>query len=87
MSDPTFRLLDVPGEQGRTSVSLLGSLAARLATLIATSGSDAVGSITAGYAALGRAAALTAERRSHPRRDRTEPGRRKWRSDLAGVED
>ena len=61
MSDPTFRLLDVPGEQGRTSVSLLGSLAARLATLIATSGSDAVGSITAGYAALGRAAALTAE--------------------------
>lgn len=61
MSDPTFRLLDVPGEQGRTSVSLLGSLAARLATLIATSGSDAVGSITAGYAALGRAAARTAE--------------------------
>jgi hypothetical protein len=61
MSDPTFRLLDVPGEQGRTSVSLLGSLAAHLATLVATSGSDAVGSITAGYAALGRAAGLTAE--------------------------
>ncbi len=61
MTDPTFRLLDVPGEQGRTCVSLLGSLAARLATLMATSGSDAVGSIAAGYAALGRAAAHTAE--------------------------
>lgn len=61
MSEPTVRLLDVPGEQGRTTVSLLGSLAARLATLSVTSGSDVVGSITAGYAALGRAAAQTAE--------------------------
>lgn len=61
MSDATFRLVDAPGEQGRTTVSLLGSLAARLATLLTTSGSDAVGSMTAGYAALGRAAAHTAE--------------------------
>ena len=61
MSDPPIRLLDVPGEPGRTTVSLLGSLAGRLATLLATSGSDAVGSITAGYAALGRAAATTAD--------------------------
>jgi hypothetical protein len=61
MTDARLRLVDRPGEQGRTTVSLLGSLAARLATLLATTGSDAVGSMTAGYAALGRVASRTAE--------------------------
>jgi hypothetical protein len=61
MTEPRLRLVDRPGEQGRTTVTLLASLAARLATLTATSGSDAVGSMTAGYAALGRVASRTAE--------------------------
>lgn len=59
--EPLLLLLDRSGEQGRTTVSLLGSLAARLSSLLATSGSDVVGSMTAGYVALGRAAAGTVE--------------------------
>ncbi len=61
MTDPDLTLLDVPGEQGRTTVTLLAALAARLAALAAVSGSDAIGSLTAGYAELGRRAAATAE--------------------------
>jgi hypothetical protein len=61
MIAPQVLLVDVPGEQGRTTVTLLGSLAARLATLSATSGSDAIGAIAAGYAALGRAVAEGAD--------------------------
>ena len=61
MTEPTLQLIDVPGEQGRTTVTLVASLAARLAALAATSGSDAVGSMTAGHAALGRAVAATAD--------------------------
>ncbi|MFC7530839.1 hypothetical protein [Actinoplanes sp. GCM10030250] len=61
MSEPDVRLVDVPGEQGRTTVTLLASLTARLATLPLASGSDVIGSIAAGYAALGRAVARSAE--------------------------
>jgi hypothetical protein len=61
VTEQPVRLLDVPGETGRTTVSLLGALAARLASLMATTGSDAVGSMTAGYAALGRSARRTTE--------------------------
>lgn len=43
----------------RTTVSAVGSLLARLATLHAVSGAQAVGSIVAGLAALGREAATT----------------------------
>lgn len=55
------RLVDAPDESGRTTATLLASLAARLATLFAISGSDAIGSLTAGFAALGREAAKSAE--------------------------
>jgi hypothetical protein len=61
MTGAKVRLVDVPGESGRTTVSLLSSLAARLAALALASGSDVAGAVTAGYAAVGRAAADTAE--------------------------
>jgi hypothetical protein len=63
MSDaaPAVRLVDVPGQTGRTTVSLLASLAARLGALHAVTGADATGSLTAGYAALGREVAVTAD--------------------------
>ncbi|HEX2045023.1 MAG TPA: hypothetical protein VHF23_05280 [Gaiellaceae bacterium] len=54
------RLVDAPDESGRTTATLLASLAARLATLLAISGSDAIGSLTAGFAALGREVGKTA---------------------------
>jgi hypothetical protein len=55
------RLVDgVPGP-GRTTATLLASLAARLATLHFATGAQAVGSLVAGLAALGRAVAATAD--------------------------
>jgi len=58
---PRALLVDVPGEAGRTTVSLVASLAARLASLRLMSGADAVGSLTAGFAALGREVARSTE--------------------------
>jgi hypothetical protein len=55
------RLVDDADETGRTTTTLLGSLAARLAVLHVTSGADAIGSILAGYAELGREVARTAD--------------------------
>ena len=57
----TARLVDVPGQVGRTTASLLAALAARLAMLYVVSGADAIGSLTAGFAALGRRVAATTE--------------------------
>lgn len=56
----TVRLVDVPGQAGRTTASLLAALTARLATLYVVSGADVIGSVTAGFAALGRRVAETA---------------------------
>lgn len=55
------RLADPPAQTGRTTATLVASLAARLATLYAVSGAAAVGSIVAGFAAIGREASRTAE--------------------------
>ena len=55
------RLVDAPDEPGRTTATLVASLAARLGTLYLVSGADAVGSLAAGFAALGREVARTAE--------------------------
>jgi hypothetical protein len=55
------RLVDDADEIGRTTTTLLGSLTARLAVLHLTSGADAIGSIIAGYAELGREVARTAD--------------------------
>jgi hypothetical protein len=41
-------------DAGRTTVTLLASLAARMAALYVMSGADAIGSLTAGFAAYGR---------------------------------
>lgn len=54
-------LVDAPEEAGRTTATLVASLAARLATLYAVSGAAAVGSIVAGFAAIGRDYGSTAE--------------------------
>jgi hypothetical protein len=56
-----LRLVDAAGEPGRTTATLLASLTARLATLYLVSGADAIGSLVAGYAELGREVARTAE--------------------------
>jgi hypothetical protein len=56
-----LRLVDVPDEAGRTTITLLASLASRLALLHVVSGSAAVGSLVSGFAALGREAARTIE--------------------------
>lgn len=62
MSAPVrVRLVDAPGEAGRTTATLLASLAARLGALHLVSGADAVGSIAAGLAQLGRGVGETAE--------------------------
>ncbi len=58
-----LRLVDEPDSLGRTTATLLSSLAARLAALHSISGADAIGALTAGYAALGREVAETAEGR------------------------
>ena len=55
------RLVDAPGEPGRTTATLVASLAARLGTLYLVSGADAVGSLAAGFCALGREVSRTAE--------------------------
>ena len=54
------RLVDAPQEAGRSTATLLASLAARLATLHLISGADAVGSLAAGLSRLGREVAATA---------------------------
>lgn len=55
------RLVDEPDRSGRTTATLLASLGARLAVLHAVSGADAVGALVAGFAAVGRETAQTAE--------------------------
>jgi hypothetical protein len=55
------RLVDRPDEPGRTTATLVASLAARLGTLHLVSGADAVGSLVAGFCALGREVSRTAE--------------------------
>jgi hypothetical protein len=54
-------LADLPTGPGRSTATLLDSLAARLATAHRMSGAELVGSLTAGYAALGRQVARTAD--------------------------
>ncbi|HEX8157914.1 MAG TPA: hypothetical protein VF526_11060 [Solirubrobacteraceae bacterium] len=54
-------LIDDADESGRSTATLLASLAARLGVLHTVSGGQAVGSITAGIAALGREVSATAE--------------------------
>lgn len=54
------RLVDAADAAGRTTTTLLGSLATRLAALHVISGADAIGSLFAGYAELGREVARTA---------------------------
>jgi hypothetical protein len=54
------RLIDGADGPGRTTATLLASLAARLTTLHFVSGADAIGSLTAGFAVLGREVSQTA---------------------------
>lgn len=61
MSAAHVRLVDEPDRSGRTTATLLASLSARLLLLHAITGADAVGALVAGFAALGRDAAKTAE--------------------------
>jgi hypothetical protein len=55
------QLIDDAEEPGRSTATLLASLCARLGTLHAISGAMAIGSLTAGLAALGREATCTVE--------------------------
>lgn len=55
------RLVDDAEEAGRSTTTLVASLAARLGTLWAVPAHSAVGSLAAGFAALGREVAQTAE--------------------------
>ncbi len=55
------RLVDDADGPGRTTATLVASLTARLATLYLISGADAIGSLTAGFVALGREVAKTAD--------------------------
>jgi hypothetical protein len=55
------RLIDCADDPGRTTATLVASLAARLGVLHLMSGADAVGAMTAGFAALGREVGRTAE--------------------------
>jgi hypothetical protein len=54
VSPTRVTLVDEPESAGRDTSNLVGSLAARLAALHLISGADAVGSLLAGYCALGR---------------------------------
>jgi hypothetical protein len=54
-------LIDSADGPGRTTATLVASLTARLATLHMVSGADAVGSLTAGFVALGREVSQSAE--------------------------
>lgn len=56
-----IRLVDEPDRSGRTTATLLASLGARLAVLHGVSGADAIGAMVAGFAAIGRETARTAE--------------------------
>lgn len=56
-----IRLVDNIDEAGRSTATLLASLAARLGVLHALSGADAIGSLAAGICALGRESARTAD--------------------------
>ena len=55
------QLIDESEGPGRTTATLVASLTARLAALRVISGADAIGSLTAGFAALGREVSRTAE--------------------------
>jgi hypothetical protein len=61
VSTPHVRLVDAPEDSGRTTATLVASLAARLGVLHLVSGADAVGSLAAGFAALGRAVSESAD--------------------------
>lgn len=61
MTGERVTLIDAADEAGRTTATLVASLAARLATLYAVSGAAAVGSMVSGFAAIGREASRTAE--------------------------
>lgn len=84
----TVRLADADG-QPRTTASLVASLAARLATLRLVSGADAFGSLLAGYAAVGRRVAATADgarlRAALERGSAAENGRALWHA--LGIDD
>lgn len=54
------RLVDTPAGPDRTTATLLASLEARLMTLYVVSGADAIGSLVAGFAELGREVSRTA---------------------------
>ncbi len=56
-----MRLVDAAEQSGRTTATLLAYLTARLGSLYLISGADAIGSIAAGLAALGRQVAGTAD--------------------------
>lgn len=56
-----IRLVDGVDGPGRTTATLVASLAARLAVLHMVSGAEAIGSLTAGFCALGREVSRTAE--------------------------
>ena len=55
------RLVDPPDGPARTTATLVASLRDRLRALGTITGAEAVGSVIAGYAAIGRRAAQTAE--------------------------
>ncbi len=55
------QLIDEADGPGRTTATLVASLTARLATLRLCSGSDAIASLTAGFAVLGREVSRTSE--------------------------
>jgi len=55
-----FLLIDDADGPGRTTATLVASLAARLGVLHLISGADAIGSLTAGFAKLGRQVSQTA---------------------------
>ena len=55
------RLIDRSEGPQRTTATLVASLAARLASLYFVSGADVIGSLTAGFCALGREASRTVE--------------------------
>jgi len=54
-------LIDREDTAGRTTATLVASLAARLAALYFISGADAIASLTSGFAALGREVSKTTE--------------------------
>lgn len=57
---PRMRLADLP-EEARSTATLVASLSARISMLAMISGASAIGSLMAGFAALGREVARTAE--------------------------